>query len=42
MANPALTEHVFNAPVPEEHQYDFNNAEDVAAFEVKNEAFQKL
>ena len=41
MANPALTEHVFNAPVPEEHQYDFNNAEDVAAFEVKNEAFQK-
>lgn len=41
LANPALTEHVFKAPVPLENNFDFRVSTDVAAFDSQNEAFQK-
>ena len=41
LANPALTEHVFNAPVPIEENFDFKVSADAAAFDRQNEAFQK-
>tara|TARA_B100000945_G_scaffold317659_1_gene320942 strand:+ start:1706 stop:3076 length:1371 start_codon:yes stop_codon:yes gene_type:complete len=41
LANPALTEHVFKAPVPIEDNFDFKVSADAAAFDRQNEAFQK-
>ncbi|MGJ8731680.1 MAG: MFS transporter [Cellulophaga sp.] len=41
MANPALTEHVFNSPAPVEANYNMEIASDVEAFNITNEAFQK-
>ena len=41
LANPALTEHVFKAPVPIENNFDFRVSTDAAAFDSQNEAFQK-
>ena len=41
LANPALTEHVFQAPAPIESQFDFSNLEDQVRFQVENTAFQK-
>lgn len=41
LANPALTEHVFQAPAPIESQFDFSNLEEQARFQVENTAFQK-
>ncbi len=41
MANPALTEHVFNTPAPEEMKYNMASEEDKQAFDIANTAFQK-
>ena len=41
LANPALTEHVYKAPVPIEAQFDFSNPEHEARFQFENTAFQK-
>ena len=41
LANPALTEHVYQSPAPIESQFDFSNSEDEARFQVENTAFQK-
>lgn len=41
MANPALTEHVFNSPAPIEANYNMEIASEVEAFNTTNEAFQK-
>ncbi|MGB0274152.1 MAG: MFS transporter [Flavobacteriaceae bacterium] len=41
LANPALTEHVYNAPAPIEAQFDFSNPEHEARFQIANTAFQK-
>ena len=41
LANPALTEHVFNAPAPLEGQFNFWNPSDEAQFQIENTAFQK-
>ncbi|GAA4272614.1 MFS transporter [Aquimarina gracilis] len=41
LANPALTEHVFQAPVPVETAFDMNVPESAKAYEVANTAFQK-
>ncbi|WBU88625.1 MFS transporter [Cellulophaga omnivescoria] len=41
MANPALTEHVFNTPAPVEANYNMEIAADLLAFNTTNEAFQK-
>ncbi|MDT0558931.1 MFS transporter [Ichthyenterobacterium sp. W332] len=41
MANPALTEHVFNTPAPIETNYNMDIAVDKEAFDVANTAFQK-
>ncbi|MBU2939111.1 MFS transporter [Lacinutrix sp. C3R15] len=41
MANPALTEHVFNTPAPVESAYDMTNAVQAEAFNVANTAFQE-
>lgn len=41
MANPALTEHVYQTPSPIEANFDMTNAVDKEAFDVKNTAFQK-
>ncbi|WP_179004611.1 MFS transporter [Winogradskyella forsetii] len=41
MANPALTEHVYQMPAPIEMDYDMTNVLDKEAFDVKNTAFQK-
>jgi len=41
LANPALTEHVFQAPAPIESQFDFSSLEEQARFQVENTAFQK-
>ena len=41
LANPALTEHVFNTPAPEEKNYDMNNPEMEAAYDIANTAFQE-
>ncbi len=41
MANPALTEHVFKTPAPIEKNYNMNDVEQKAAYNVANTAFQK-
>jgi len=41
MANPALTEHVFNAPAPVESAYNMTIAAQADAFNTANTAFQK-
>ena len=41
MANPALTEHVFNTPAPVEASYDMTNPSQADAFNVANTAFQE-
>ena len=41
MANPAITEHVFDAPAPIESNYDFNNDLDAQSYKVENSKFQK-
>lgn len=41
MANPALTEHVFNTPAPIESNYDLSTAAGIAEFNVVNTAFQE-
>ncbi|MBQ4821095.1 MFS transporter [Aquimarina sp. MMG016] len=41
LANPALTEHVFNTPVPVESSFDMNVPESAAAFKEASTAFQK-
>ena len=41
LANPALTEHVFNTPAPIQSVYDMSNAADAVAFNTVNTAFQK-
>jgi maltose/moltooligosaccharide transporter len=41
MANPAITEHVFDAPAPIESNYDFNNELDAQSYKVENSKFQK-
>lgn len=40
MANPAITEHVFNAPFPIESNYDLNVAAEAKAFADANSKFQ--
>ena len=41
LANPALTEHVFNTPSPIESAYDMTISAQAQAFDVANTAFQK-
>ncbi|MBL4604320.1 MAG: MFS transporter, partial [Flavobacteriaceae bacterium] len=41
MANPALTEHVYNTPAPIESKYNMEIPQQKAAFDVENTAFQK-
>ncbi|NCG04367.1 MAG: MFS transporter, partial [Bacteroidetes bacterium] len=41
LANPALTEHVYQAPAPIELSFDFSNPADEARFQTENTAFQK-
>ncbi|WP_250433195.1 MFS transporter [Hanstruepera flava] len=41
LANPALTEHVFNTPAPIESAYDMALPEQLEAFNVANTAFQE-
>ena len=41
MANPALTEHVFNTPVPIETSFDLSNEAQLAQFNTANTAFQE-
>ena len=41
MANPALTEHVFNTPVPSEVNYDMLTTAGLQAFDISNTAFQE-
>lgn len=41
MANPALTEHVFQTPAPIEAAFDLTNASQAEAFDTANTAFQK-
>jgi maltose/moltooligosaccharide transporter len=41
LANPALTEHVYQAPAPIELSFDFTNPTEEAAFQTQNTAFQK-
>lgn len=41
LANPALTEHVFNTPAPIESTFNMDVSESAAAFEKANTAFQK-
>jgi len=41
LANPALTEHVFNTPAPVQSLYDMSNPVQAEAFYVVNTAFQK-
>lgn len=41
MANPALTEHVFNTPAPIEANYDMAVTTQAEAFNIANTAFQK-
>ena len=41
LANPALTEHVYQAPAPMEASFDFTNPSEEAAFQTQNTAFQK-
>ena len=41
LANPALTEHVFNTPAPVQSAFDMTNAAQAEAFNLANTAFQK-
>jgi maltose/moltooligosaccharide transporter len=41
LANPALTEHVFETPAPVEAHYDMNVSADKEAYDIANTAFQK-
>jgi len=41
MANPALTEHVFQTPVPIEASFNFDDPSSAAAFDSANTAFQE-
>jgi len=41
MANPALTDHVFNTPAPIQSAYDMANSAQAEAFNIANTAFQK-
>ena len=41
LANPALTEHVFDSPAPIEENFDFNVLAQSTAFDKQNESFQK-
>lgn len=41
MANPALTEHVFQTPAPIEANFDITNSEQLAQFNAENTAFQE-
>ena len=41
MANPALTEHVFNTPAPSEVNYDMLTTAGLQAFDIANTAFQE-
>ena len=41
MANPALTEHTYQAPAPFEANFDFNDEVSAALFNAQNTAFQK-
>jgi len=41
MANPALTEHVFNTPAPIEKNYNMDDTKQKVAYDVANTAFQK-
>lgn len=41
MANPALTEHVYQTPSPIESNFDMTNTKDKEIFDVQNTAFQK-
>lgn len=41
LANPALTEHVYQAPIPIEENFDFMDVNSSKAFQIQNEAFQK-
>ena len=41
MANPALTEHVFHTPAPIEENFDMNDLEQKATYNIENTAFQK-
>jgi maltose/moltooligosaccharide transporter len=41
LANPALTEHVYQAPAPVEANFDFSNPIDEARFQQENTSFQK-
>ncbi|WP_339625966.1 MFS transporter [uncultured Winogradskyella sp.] len=41
LANPALTEHVFNTPAPIESAYNMANSIEAAAFKIANTAFQE-
>ena len=41
LANPALTEHVFNAPAPIEENFDFKVLDQSTEFDQQNESFQK-
>ncbi|WP_299709274.1 MFS transporter [uncultured Tenacibaculum sp.] len=41
MANPALTEHVFDAPAPVKESYNMDNPKELEAYNVANTAFQK-
>jgi maltose/moltooligosaccharide transporter len=41
MANPAITEHVFDAPYPIESEYNFENAFEKSEFDRKNLKFQE-
>ncbi len=41
MANPALTEHVFETPIPVVEEYDMGNTEALLIFDIANTKFQK-
>ena len=41
MANPALTEHIFNSPAPILSEYNLDNLDDKIRFDDTNEKFQK-
>ncbi|NMH86781.1 MFS transporter [Flavivirga algicola] len=41
LANPALTEHVFNTPAPIESAFDMTNAAEAQAYDLANTSFQK-
>lgn len=41
LANPALTEHVFQTPIPIESEYDMTNPVEAEAFNIANTTFQE-